>query len=87
MFVGFLLLKPVQSLVFAYKLHLSCRLAQTDISKNLPEVWKLDNATKRNLTTLDELGTELLGEKATAVNFETGKLVPSTVLNKVALDR
>ncbi|CAK9222453.1 unnamed protein product, partial [Sphagnum troendelagicum] len=50
------------------------------------QVWKLDNATKRNLTTLDELGTELLGQKATAVNFETGKLVPSTVSNKVALD-
>lgn len=87
MFVGFLLLKLIQSLVFAYKLHLSCRLAQTDISKNSPEVWKLDNATKRNLTTLDELGNQLLEQYATTANFETGNLVPSPVRNDEALNR
>jgi hypothetical protein len=87
MFVGFLLLKLIQSLVFAYKLHLSCRLAQTDISEDSPEVWKLDNAKERNLTTLAQLGETLLGQYATTVNFETGNLRPSTVLNSKALHR
>ncbi len=87
MFVGFLLLKLIQSLVFAYKLHLSCRLAQTDLSKDSAEEWKLDNAKEENLTALEHLANKLLGRKATRVNCETGEFVESSVSNSEALDR
>ncbi len=54
---------------------MTCRLAQTDIPKDQPDLWKLDNAKEENLKELEKLGAKVLAEKVSKLNFNTGKLV------------
>jgi len=53
---------------------LTCRLAQTDIPEDQPDLWKLDNAKKENLEKLEKLGEKVLTKEVSKLNFNTGKL-------------